>query len=302
MTSTFAKPRQFPLHTQPDTYTYTSTPSHPHQQYHHLYLPPTPLPAYPDDIDDLPYYHSSAITTDAFSLLQQPVSCYSIDDIAKSGTSNPIFDTYHSTPIPFTPTVSSRHGSLVEAADTLDWPQPARMYPTGMGAPQHTIGHKRARSHQRTPSASTITSNGPASPYMPNTSNPHVVNSDFSPRSPTQYPAYPANSALFSKNPNLPTPSHTPTTDPGFLFSPAGYLPSQAAHMPLAYQAMKSFAIDHHNVEELAPEFTHSSRQSMSSYGGNDSPATPQSGAGEPAQNGQYSAPANGELRESSSS
>lgn len=154
-----------------------------------------------------------------------------------------------------------------------------------MGGSAAPHGIKRARSHQRTPSASTIGSAGPASPYTSNYSHPQIANTDFAPQSPAQYADQ---AAAFSKN--LPTPSHTPT-DSGLY----GYTPSLAAHTSGAHQAMKGFAIDHHNGADFPQEQYYTSGPSMSHYG-NDSPATPQSGNGEPAHNGQYAPPQHGEI------
>lgn len=172
---------------------------------------------------------------------------------------------------------------------TYDWQTSmynAQFSHNSMGGPvaAHTKGIQRARSHQRTPSASTIGSNGPASPFVQNGSYPHIANTDYAPNS----PAYYADQGLPK---HLPTPSQTPIDS---AFSNSGYIPSQAAHMPNAHLAMKDFGMNHHNSEDFVPEFA-PSRQSMSSHG-NDSPATPQSGAGDVDQK-QYSLPQNGETQ-----
>ncbi|EME83252.1 uncharacterized protein MYCFIDRAFT_89192, partial [Pseudocercospora fijiensis CIRAD86] len=137
-------------------------------------------------------------------------------------------------------------------------------------------GIKRQRSHARTPSASTVASTGPNSPYMNSASHPQIANTDHAPNSPAHFAA---DQALYPKN--LPTPSQTPT-DSIFAHS-NGYVPSASAHIPNAHLAMKSFGFDYHTAEDFTPDFA-PSRQSMSSYG-NDSPATPQSGAGDDARN-----------------
>ena len=130
-------------------------------------------------------------------------------------------------------------------------------------AANHPQGIKRSRSHQRTPSASTIASAGPASPYMQTASYPHIANTDRLPDS----PAHVADQGLYFKQDTS-----------GGVFDNSGYMPSAAAHMPSAHLAMKNFGFDYHNSEDFS-DFA-PSRQSMSSYG-NDSPATPQSGAGD---------------------
>ena len=137
------------------------------------------------------------------------------------------------------------------------------------GAASNT-GIKRSRDHERTPSTSTVASNGPASPFLQNTVFPQIANSDQSPYSTAQFADQ---AAAFSKN--LPTPSQTPTD------SVFGTASRQYGNLSSAHMAMKDFAMDHHNghLEEI-PDESAPSRQSMSSYG-NDSPATPQSGNGE---------------------
>ncbi|KAK5126076.1 hypothetical protein LTR85_011431 [Meristemomyces frigidus] len=262
--------QQFFPHTHPDA----------RDAYDYEYLP-TPQSALP--IGD-PYHFSDAhIISDALALLQQPAnSCMGSEQF------NPNIRIHNSTPTPVPLGFDRRQDSILScdtAAASHPW-----MYQPSMGGPaiQHTQGLKRARSHQRTPSTSTVASAGPASPYQQTWAHPQIANTDFAPNSPAHY-ADQAGLGGFSKN--LPTPTQTPT-DGGFIG--AGYIASQAAHTGGAHQAMKGFAIDHHIGEDFAPAFTHSSRQSMSSHG-NDSPATPQSGAGETAQNGQYNLPANGE-------
>ncbi|KAF2773266.1 hypothetical protein EJ03DRAFT_265268, partial [Teratosphaeria nubilosa] len=149
-----------------------------------------------------------------------------------------------------------------------------------------TQGFTRARSgHQRTPSASTVASNDPASPYTHTYSNPHIANTDFAPNSPAHYAEQ--QSALCQEN--LPSQSHT-SVDSWFG---TGYIPTQAARTG-AHQAMKGFAIDHHTGEDFAPGFAHSEQQSMSSNG-YTSPDTPHSGVGDSTQAGQYSLSQNGE-------
>lgn len=246
--------------------------------YDYLPTPQSALPIGP------PYQFTDAtIIADAFALLQQPANfCMSSEQFTAP---NPNIRIQTSTPIPAAPPAYHTRQDSVYSSNTAaahEW-----MYQPSMGGPavSHTQGLKRARSHQRTPSASTVASNGPSSPYTQSWSNPQIANTDFAPNSPAHYADQ---AGLFSKN--LPTPTQTPT-DSGFVH---GYIPSQAAHAGGAHQAMKGFAIDHHNGQDFAPEYEPSSRQSMSSYGGNDSPATPQSGVGETAQNGQYNVSSNG--------
>jgi len=137
-------------------------------------------------------------------------------------------------------------------------------------------GVKRARPHERTPSASTVASTAPASPFSYNNSFPRVVHPECTPNSPAttfwDFSGPQADQSVysFSKHP-------LSQTDPFYLSAP-GYVPSRTPHTPAAHLAMKGFAIDHHNLEDLPLELAHSSRQSMSSVG-QDSPATPRSTA-----------------------
>ncbi|KAK3721892.1 hypothetical protein LTR37_002708 [Vermiconidia calcicola] len=180
-----------------------------------------------------------------------------------------------STPTPLPPSCDGRQDSVASglAHSFDDW----QMYQWSMGMPATSSQRplKRARSHQRTPSASTVASTGgPASPYTANnTSYPQIANTDYSSNSPAQRQYA---DQTFSKH--LPTPQQTPTD--GSFFNTPSYIPSQFAHTPNAHLAMKGFAIDHHLADDFPPEYIYSSAHSMSSHG-NDSPATPQSGVGD---------------------
>ncbi|GIZ42963.1 hypothetical protein CKM354_000621000 [Cercospora kikuchii] len=172
----------------------------------------------------------------------------------------------HTTP----PPPALRHDSAVSDA-TVDWQQGmyAASYNSNVGGTNYSQGLQRAGSHQRTPSASTVASTGPASPYTYNNSYPHIANTDRLPDSPANF----ADQALYPKA--FAAASHNTN---GSDLAPVGYAPSAAAHMSSAHLAMKNFGFDYHNSEDFS-DFP-PSRQSMSSYG-NDSPATPQSGAAE---------------------
>ncbi|KAI6787833.1 hypothetical protein KC361_g9363 [Hortaea werneckii] len=165
---------------------------------------------------------------------------------------------------------------------------PGWMSQSGMNSPAaHNFQALRRRggSHQRTPSASTVASNGPASPYTQNWAYPQIASTDFAPHSPADF-ADQANYSNFGKQ-RLAPPAQFPV-DTAYLS--AGYVPSAAAHTGGgAHQAMKGFAIDYHNGEDFGPEIAYS----MSSNG-HESPTTPQSGSGDSvSQNGQYSMPQN---------
>ena len=137
-------------------------------------------------------------------------------------------------------------------------------------------GFGRSRPHERTPSASTVASTAPTSPFPYNNSFPRIAHSEYTPNSPAanswDYSGSQADQSLysFSKHPLSQTDS--------FYLSAPGYVPSRSPHTSAAQLAMKGFAIDHHNLEDLPLELAHTSQQPMSSAG-QDSPATPRSTA-----------------------
>lgn len=150
-----------------------------------------------------------------------------------------------------------------------DW----SMYPNpggnAMGAPATAAlqGLRRQQSHQRTPSASTVATNEPASPYTASFTHPQIANTDFAPVF--------DHSTVFSKDSAAPTPALSHHT-----YLSANYLPGHSAQFPTAHLAMKGFASDHHNFEDFNSDLSHSGRHSMSSIS-QGSPATPRSGAGD---------------------
>lgn len=241
---------------------------------------PSPQSAHSYASDQPFAYYDSALISDALALLQQRANLRMNNDPFTAPHPNIRVQT--STPLSV-PDLDSRHDSVVPfgASSDFDW----QMYQSSMGGPtfSYTQGLKRSREHQRTPSASTIASAGPASPYPYNTFHPQIANTDFSPDS----PAYYGEQNLYAKN--LPTPTGTP-----IQFAGSGYLPSVGAHTPAAHQAMKAFAIDHHISDNFTPEFFQFG-PSMSGYDNdNESPATPQSGVGESTDARHYNMPPNG--------
>ena len=244
--------------------------THPHT-FHHP-PPPSALSL------GIPHPFSQAPNVpDALTLLLPTANlCMNSDDFLSRSV-------YHSiTPLSYDAAPESATSS--STASPHQW-----MYPTGMGVPaiQHSQGLKRSRSHQRTPSASTVGSNGPASPFTQNWNNPHIANTDFAPNSPAQFAPQ---AGGYSKN--VPIFVNTPIEN---QCMPFGYMPSPPVHNGGAHQALRGFAVDHQIGDDLAPDFPYISRQSMSSHG-NNSPATPNSGNGETSQSGQYSAPSSGKV------
>ena len=270
LTSTFDPNQHFSHHQPPDTFrtAYDYDSSHTSQSA----LPTTNIP-YNCGLD------ASAFAS-ALALLQQPSHLSASTEEQQHPSAYPDINLQDATPDPPAASVDGQQSYLSPGGTAV--PHYNWMYQSGVGSPAvHTTqAAQRARSHQRTPSASTVTSNGPASPYAQSWGHPQIANTDFAFDSP-QF-AEPANFGTFSKTPFTP--------ENGYLS--AGYVPSIASHTGGAHQAMKGFVIDHHNREE----FAHSSRPSMSSNG-RDSPSTPHSGAGEAATNGQAGLPQNGETR-----
>jgi hypothetical protein len=167
-----------------------------------------------------------------------------------------------------------------------------RNSPLGTPVQQFPHAAKRVHNHERTSSASTVASTGPASPFSYNSSFPQVAQPELTSQLPSadfwDFSGSQADqsSYSFSKHP-------LSQTDSFFLNAP-GYTPNQFAHTPAAHLAMKGFAIDHHNLEDIPSEVNYSSRQSMSSVGQN-SPATPRSTA-EDTENKPVKTNSNGEL------
>nr|POE99506.1 transcriptional regulator rpn4 [Quercus suber] len=248
----FTSPRPSPSHTftppRPGSTVATHFDQHPIQQSHHSIAAATTSQRRPLCMNNV--HHPSLHTA------QHPLAQYLSS--SSSDLSPPNFDTAQY----YSPSLAAA------GTPTSDW----RAQHTSMGGPTVTAHNalKRTRPHQRTPSASTVNSTGPASPYTQNIAYPSIVGSDYSP-------------AHFAEYPKVLTPSHTPVSS---NLLAAGYVPNPSYQTFSAHQAMKSFAIDHH-VEDYTPDYSHSSRRSMSSRG-NDSPATPLSGVGDPAEASQY--------------
>lgn len=149
------------------------------------------------------------------------------------------------------------------------------------------------RGHQRNASESTINSTGPSSPFTQNnTIYPFIANPE---RSPVSSQFFDDPSGSYQKTSS--TPTYTSYNEQYQQYSNVGYTPSQLSHTSAAHLAMKNLGIDHHHSTEEVPEFSHSSRQSVSSRG-QDSPSTPQMGSSDEQEErpGLYKAPSNGEI------
>lgn len=156
--------------------------------------------------------------------------------------------------------------------------QQSRKSMGGLGTPtqQYSQGLKGARTRDRTPSASTVASNRPESPFSYTMSYPHIANPEYTPQSPAGNVWDPSGSQFdqasfsFSKRPFNPNDA--------FFMNASDYKPNQAAHTPAVHLAIKGVASDHQNLENMPSELPYPSRQSMSSAG-QGSPATPLSTA-----------------------
>lgn len=154
------------------------------------------------------------------------------------------------------------------------------------------------RSHRRSPSSSTTGSNLSAATHNAAQSFQYYPSSDQTPATPqvpkveSSYTLGDNSSSTFSNH--LPTPSHTPTQDNfnnsysnNFTMN-MGTDNGMAAHL-----AVKQALMDQQSSNESGcPDFGHSSRQSVSSYG-TDSPATPHNGQEEVDE--RFKVPSNGE-------
>ncbi|KAF2100584.1 hypothetical protein NA57DRAFT_28286, partial [Rhizodiscina lignyota] len=157
--------------------------------------------------------------------------------------------------------------------------------------------NRRTRPHQRVPSNSSAGSNSPASPFSQGHA-PQLMygNAAQSPSIVKAESSFAADEASRIYSNHLPTPTQTPTHDSFLASSQTSFHPpfqnidsTVAAHM-----AMKHAFTDGNSVtEEDAPGFSHSTRQSVSSFGRN-SPATPRTINGEDFEEG-LRVPTNGE-------
>ncbi|KAK1090491.1 hypothetical protein LTR48_008198, partial [Friedmanniomyces endolithicus] len=181
---------------------------------------------------DTPNTHAFDAFTHALALLQQPPTQSCMNDYAGFVAPTPTFALQTAFP-----TYEAVDTNSFQPAVYGDWQMHNSM---GIPAVPHTpVSFKRARGHQRTPSASTVASNGPASPYThSNYAHPQIANTDFAPQSPVTFADQ---AGTYSKN--LLTPLHTPNEN---FYMGTAYMPSVAAHTG-AHDAMKGFAIDHHN-------------------------------------------------------
>ncbi|KAH7030543.1 hypothetical protein B0J12DRAFT_768400 [Macrophomina phaseolina] len=191
--------------------------------------------------------------------------------------SNPSIRIQQSTPAPQLPSTYSTTNLMMDnGANTLSWDTFGNnsQLTAGPSSLHSSAINNSRRSHQRSPSSSTNGSNVESS--------------------------YTADDISGTFSNHLPTPSHTPTQD---SFASSSYSNfnmnnnqttdgGMAAHM-----AMKQALMDQHHQtgnDGSCPDFGHSSRQSVSSYGA-DSPATPHNGQEDVFNDDRFKVPSNGE-------
>ncbi|KAH7389375.1 hypothetical protein DE146DRAFT_161238 [Phaeosphaeria sp. MPI-PUGE-AT-0046c] len=168
-------------------------------------------------------------------------------------------------------------------------------YANVQGQSLQTPAHIQSRGHQRASSNSSVGSS--SSPYqaaVPSASYQYVAHPDKTPaRAASRVDSLimaDQRSRTFSNH--LPTPTHTPTQE-SFLNSNSfnNYSTAAAANMDTtmsAHMSMKQALMDQ---GDDVPDFAHSARHSVSSYG-HDSPATPHTAQGDEMD---FKMPANGE-------
>lgn len=177
--------------------------------------------------------------------------------------SNPAIRIQQSTPTPQLPSSYSQAPMIPSNATTSGF-NSWNTYSNGQGNDQSL----QTPVQQRASSSSSIGSSASQYPGIGST---------------TGYPAD-EQSRAFS-NHHLPTPTHTPTQD-SFVNTNFTYSePTMAAHM-----SMKQALLEQQGSDENVPDFGHSARHSVSSYG-HDSPATPHTTQGDEFEDNRFKMP-----------
>jgi len=200
---------------------------------------------------------------------------------------SPAIRIHQSTPIPQLPSGYSQSPMLatVNSNGLQNWNSYENNGQMDTTQSLHRPAHRTSRTHQRATSSSSIGSNG--SQYQTaghTTGYPYIASSENSPSAsstPKIDSSYTADEASRVFSNHLPTPSHTPTQDtflnPNFNnYNAHSNMDSNMA----AHLSMKQALLDQHAPEEELPNFGHSARHSVSSYG-QDSPATPHTAHGD---------------------
>ncbi|RMZ69276.1 c2h2 transcription factor [Pyrenophora seminiperda CCB06] len=205
-----------------------------------------------------------------------------------SDFANPAIRIQQSTPTPQNPQGFAQPSMLATNNSSSTGLESWNNYGNVQGQSLQTPSQHQSRGHQRASSSSSVGSS--ASQYQavgPSTGYQYVAHSEESPLCSLST----ANRQPRSFQNHLPTPTHTPTQDSfmnnsnnfnNYSQSSANMNDTMSAHM-----SMKQALMDQ---GDDVPDFAHSARQSVSSYG-HDSPATPHTAQDEM----DFKMPANGE-------
>jgi hypothetical protein len=262
---------------------------------HHTPTIPPPSPAHSLNYNQLPqqfaaqHFFDPKLLHDYLESQQQsfavPAASAPDSFMPSAYYANPAIRVQQSTP---TPNLSNafNQSSMLSSTATAPGRDTWSSYGNAQAQSLQTPSNGQQRGHQRASSSSSVGSGvSQYQPVAPSNNNFQYV------LHPEQSHPGTADTPLRTFSNHLPTPTHTPTQD-SFLsqnsfnnFAPnAGMDQTMAAHMSMKQALMESQGDD-------VPDFAHSARQSVSSYG-HDSPATPHTAQGE---DGDFKMPANGE-------
>lgn len=251
------------------------------------------------------YFQQQSATTSLPSTSRPDANQYADQYMTSSyNFSNPSIRIHQSTPAPqLTANYSTANLMMDNSANALSWDTFGNnsQLTAGPSSLHSSAINNSRRSHQRSPSSSTTGSNISASAYNP--AFHYYSNSEQHPSTPQQAPkvesSYSADDISSAFSNHLPTPSHTPTQDSftGSSFTNFNMNTQNTDGGMAAHMAMKQALMDQHHQtgnDGSCPEFGHSSRQSVSSYGA-DSPATPHNGQEDVFSDDRFKVPSNGE-------
>ncbi|KAK3082342.1 hypothetical protein LTS18_004254 [Coniosporium uncinatum] len=275
-----------------------------HRRQHHPHYSPNDLPSPTSSqisyLENLPYSQrkSSPFEYDSTAVAQQYYDSLLAADYATSQPSKPTDNTQYmsqdynvydnpsirvqqSTPQPQLQQYGFPQQTVVANGagnnHNYNWPTFADYQGQMTGTSYSTSTNSHRNSHQRHPSSSSVGSNystGHAPGYYRQLQTAAPGSS---------FDSYDADEASRSYSNNLPTPIQTPTQDP-FVANGQRLAHYDTFHSPQsAHMAMKQALMD--SQEGDIPDFSHSGRHSVSSFG-DHSPATPQTVHGEESDDG----------------
>jgi hypothetical protein len=200
---------------------------------------------------------------------------------------NPTIRIQQSTPTPQLPSSFAQVPPMLQTASATasglnDWSTFSNNVQNGHQSLQTP---RTSRTHQRASSSSSIGSNGSQYQSVGSAAGyPYVAHSKSSPSSSALNvdSSYSADEPARVFSNHLPTPTHTPTHDSFMNNNYNTFTPNTSGmeNAMGAHYAMKQGLMDQHMSEGDIPDFGHSARHSVSSYG-HDSPATPHTAPGE---------------------